>query len=585
MTKAVLAAGLALATATNSDAATNYGDFSDIPPGSVMYLDVTESSGTTPAPSYGAPDITGNLLDFDPTVFAADATDGDSELIDGQLNFDVMADDGFAISSLLVTEGGDYSLFGTGSGATQVAAALSVSVEILEVDGLVVGPPNDGGLNVSFTDSFTGTPQLLDDWSLAALVDFDAILADNNIDFVLGVTKAEVVIDNQLIAISEDLSTAFIAKKDFKTVVAALYRFARLPGYADLRGPVLDKMQAHGVRGTLLLASEGVNGTIAGSREGIDAVLSFLKSQPALNALTHKESFCDEMPFRRTKVRLKKEIVTMGVEGVDPLHVVGTYVKPEDWNELIADPDVTLIDTRNDYEVELGTFEGAIDPKTESFREFPGYAKETLKPGQTKKVAMFCTGGIRCEKATAYVKALGFEEVYHLEGGILKYLEEVPQDKSKWQGECFVFDERVSVGHGLTPGPYALCYACRMPISDQDMLSEHYRKGISCPRCIDQVDPERRARFEQRQKQAWVVAATAVAAIGLPQVASATERGQAPQQVQDDRNNTRLEAQQVAAQWIDALLSADMDDAMSLMRLPAMQKHQDRVLNDLEVIP
>lgn len=284
-------------------------------------------------------------------------------------------------------------------------------------------------------------------------------------------------------------------------VVAALYRFVRLPDHASLRQPLLDQMQAHGVRGTLLLASEGINGTIAGPRAGIDKVLAFLRSQPALGELTHKESFCNEMPFRRTKVRLKKEIVTMGVEGIDPLHVVGTYVKPEDWNDLIADPDVTLIDTRNDYEVELGTFEGAIDPHTESFRGFPEYAKEALKPGKTKKVAMFCTGGIRCEKATAYVKELGFDEVYHLEGGILKYLEEVPQQQSKWRGECFVFDERVSVGHGLTPGPYALCYACRMPISDEDMQSEHYRKGISCPRCIDRVDPKRRARFEQRQKQ------------------------------------------------------------------------------------
>lgn len=284
-------------------------------------------------------------------------------------------------------------------------------------------------------------------------------------------------------------------------VVAALYRFVRLPGFADLREPLLDQMQQHGVRGTLLLASEGINGTIAGSRQGIDAVLAYIKAQPALSEMTHKESFCDEMPFRRTKVKLKKEIVTMGVQDIDPLHVVGTYVKAEDWNEFIADPDVTLIDTRNGYECELGTFEGAIDPKTESFREFPEYAQDKLTPGKTKKVAMFCTGGIRCEKATAYVKQLGFDEVYHLEGGILKYLEEVPEEESKWRGECFVFDERVSVGHGLVPGPYALCYACRMPISDHDMLSEHYRKGVSCPRCYDKVDPERRTRFEQRQKQ------------------------------------------------------------------------------------
>jgi len=289
-------------------------------------------------------------------------------------------------------------------------------------------------------------------------------------------------------------------------VVAALYRFVRMPGYAELREPVLDQMQRHGVRGTLLLASEGINGTIAGPRKGIDAVLGYLRMQPGLTELTHKESYCDEMPFRRTKVRLKNEIVTMGIAGIDPERAAGTYVKPEDWNDLIADPEVTLIDTRNDYEVELGTFEGAIDPQTASFRDFPDYAEKQLKPGRTKKVAMFCTGGIRCEKATAYVKQLGFDEVYHLQGGILKYLEEVPEDQSKWQGECFVFDERVSVGHGLVPGPYALCYACRMPISDADMQSEHYRKGVSCPRCIEKVDAERRQRFEQRQKQVELAA-------------------------------------------------------------------------------
>jgi UPF0176 protein len=297
-------------------------------------------------------------------------------------------------------------------------------------------------------------------------------------------------------------------------VVAALYRFVRLSDFAALREPLLEQMQTHGVRGTLLLASEGVNGTIAGPRGGIDAVLSYLKAQPGLAELTHKESFCEEMPFLRTKVKLKKEIVTMGVDNLDPEHATGTYVKPEDWNDLIAQPDVTLIDTRNDYEVELGTFEGAIDPQTASFREFPEYADQALAPGKTKKVAMFCTGGIRCEKATAYVKQLGFEEVYHLQGGILKYLEEVPEDQSMWKGECFVFDERVSVGHGLTPGPYALCYACRMPISDADMQSEQYRKGISCPRCYDKLDSERLKRFEQRQKQVELAEARGEVHIG-----------------------------------------------------------------------
>lgn len=299
-----------------------------------------------------------------------------------------------------------------------------------------------------------------------------------------------------------------------KIVVAALYRFVRLDTPEALREPLLALMGQLGVRGTLLLATEGINGTVAGPREGIDALLAWLRDQPRLAELTHKESFCDEMPFLRTKVRLKKEIVTMGVEGIDPEHAAGTYVKPADWNALIEDPDVILIDTRNDYEVELGTFEGAIDPQTQSFREFPGYVNDQLDPGKHKKVAMFCTGGIRCEKSTAYLRHLGFEEVYHLEGGILKYLEEVSPEQSKWQGECFVFDDRVSVGHGLEPGPYKLCYACRMPISEADTQSEHFINGISCPRCYDKVDRERRARFEERQKQVQLAAKRGLVHIG-----------------------------------------------------------------------
>ncbi len=289
-------------------------------------------------------------------------------------------------------------------------------------------------------------------------------------------------------------------------VVAALYRFVRLEQADRLRDPLLDQMRLHKVRGTLLLADEGINGTIAGPREGVDAVLAFLKADPRLSALSHKESTCDKMPFRRTKVRLKREIVTMGVDNIDPVHAAGTYVKPKDWNALIADPAVTVIDTRNAYEVELGSFERAIDPATESFREFPDFARTQLDPEKHRKIAMFCTGGIRCEKATAYLRQIGFEEVYHLEGGVLKYLEEVPADESLWRGECFVFDERVSVGQGLTPGPYTLCYACRMPVSEADRQSEHYRKGVSCPRCVDAVDRERRRRFEQRQKQVELAA-------------------------------------------------------------------------------
>lgn len=306
-------------------------------------------------------------------------------------------------------------------------------------------------------------------------------------------------------------------------VVAALYRFVRLDGYADLREPLLSLMRRVGVRGTLLLAGEGVNGTIAGPRAGIDAVLGHLRTDPRLAELTHKESYCQAMPFLRTKVKLKKEIVTMGVEGLDPEHAAGTYVKPADWNALIDDPDVILIDTRNAYEVELGTFEGAVDPQTDSFREFPGYADEQLDPAKHKKVAMFCTGGIRCEKATAYLRQQGFDEVYHLEGGVLKYLEEVPAEQSRWHGECFVFDDRVSVGHGLKPGPYTLCYACRMPISESDMASEHFIKGVSCPRCYDKVDAAHRARFEQRQLQVELAAARGELHIGEDASASSAD--------------------------------------------------------------
>lgn len=284
-------------------------------------------------------------------------------------------------------------------------------------------------------------------------------------------------------------------------VVAALYKFARLDDYETLREPLLDLMMEQDVRGTLLLASEGVNGTISGPRSGINRVLDWLRSDIRLADLEHKESFHDEHPFLRTKVKLKKEIVTMGVEGIDPNRTVGTYLTPEEWNEVISDPETILIDTRNDYEVEVGTFKGAINPHTRTFREFPAYVKETLDPAKHKKVAMFCTGGIRCEKSTAYLKELGFDEVYHLKGGILKYLEETPRENSLWQGECFVFDERVTVDHDLNPGEYDQCHACRRPISEQDQESELFQLGVSCPHCYDESSPEQKARFAERQKQ------------------------------------------------------------------------------------
>lgn len=284
-------------------------------------------------------------------------------------------------------------------------------------------------------------------------------------------------------------------------VIAALYKFVSLPDYQEMREPLLEYCLQAGVKGTLLLASEGVNGTIAGTREGIDSVLNYLKADERLKELSHKESLDAEMPFYRMKVKLKKEIVTMGVEGIDPRRVVGTYVAPKDWNELISDPEVVLVDTRNDYEYELGSFKGAINPNTKSFREFPQYVAENMDPARHKKVAMFCTGGIRCEKSTAFMKEQGFEEVYHLHGGILQYLEDVPSEESLWDGECYVFDNRVSVDHNLQPGSYDLCHGCREPITDADKQSEKYIEGVTCPRCHDTQTPEQRARFMERQKQ------------------------------------------------------------------------------------
>lgn len=284
-------------------------------------------------------------------------------------------------------------------------------------------------------------------------------------------------------------------------VVCALYQFVALPDFETLRQPLLDVMLAHHVKGTLLLASEGINGTIAGDRNGIDAVLTHLKQDKRFQAIVYKESFDDTMPFYRSKVKLKKEIVTMGVEGIDPKHVVGTYVKPSDWNALISDPDVLLIDTRNDYEIGIGTFKNAINPNTKTFREFPDYVKTQLDPNRHRKVAMFCTGGIRCEKSTAYLKEQGFDDVYHLEGGILKYLEDVPAEHSLWQGECFVFDNRVAVNHQLEKGQYDQCHACRRPITEDDKQHEHYQPGVSCHHCYDEYSDEQRERFRQREQQ------------------------------------------------------------------------------------
>ncbi|ROQ20594.1 UPF0176 protein [Marinimicrobium koreense] len=284
-------------------------------------------------------------------------------------------------------------------------------------------------------------------------------------------------------------------------VVAALYKFASLPDFQEISDPLRERCVALGLKGTLLLAHEGINGTVAGSREGIDGLLDYLRSDPRLADLEHKESPSDEQPFYRMKVKLKKEIVTMGVEGIDPRQSVGTYVPPSDWNALISDPEVLVIDTRNHYEYAIGSFERALDPQTETFREFPQYVQDNLDPSRYKKVAMFCTGGIRCEKATAYMKAQGFDEVYHLQGGILKYLEEVPEEESLWRGECFVFDNRVAVNHRLEPGTYDQCHGCRHPITEEDKQAPEYMKGVSCPRCYHQLTDDQKARFAERQKQ------------------------------------------------------------------------------------
>ena len=298
-------------------------------------------------------------------------------------------------------------------------------------------------------------------------------------------------------------------------VVAALYHFATLDDYQGMRQPIQDFCDAHGLKGSLLLAREGINGTVAGSREGIDALLEFLRDDDRLQALEHKESFASEPPFYRMKVKLKKEIVTLGVEGVDPNVCVGTYIEAKQWNDVISDPDVLVLDTRNDYEYEIGTFKGAIDPKTDTFREFPAYVEKHCDPKKHKKVAMFCTGGIRCEKASAYMLKQGYEEVFHLKGGILKYLEEVPEEESLWQGECYVFDDRVAVLHGLKEGHYSLCRGCRWPLRDEDKQSKHYEEGICCERCYDVLTPEKRARLAEREKQSRLAANRGEAHLGM----------------------------------------------------------------------
>ena len=306
-----------------------------------------------------------------------------------------------------------------------------------------------------------------------------------------------------------------------KYLTAALYKFVSLPKYIALQAPIHKACEAHHIKGTILLASEGINGTIAGLPDDIHCVLNFLRTDPlfenCFSDLDHKESFANEHPFYRMKVKLKKEIVTLGVAGVSPTNLVGTYVQPQDWNALISDPDVILIDTRNDYEVDIGTFKGALDPKTTTFREFPEYVAKNLDKTKHKKVAMFCTGGIRCEKASSYMMDQGFEEVYHLQGGILKYLETVEEKDSLWQGECFVFDQRVAVKHNLEVGEFDQCYACRHPLSPAEMQSAQYTPGISCPYCYNTISKEKRASLTERQKQVILAKKRGEAHIGEKQ--------------------------------------------------------------------
>ncbi|MDF1818012.1 MAG: rhodanese-related sulfurtransferase [Immundisolibacteraceae bacterium] len=286
-----------------------------------------------------------------------------------------------------------------------------------------------------------------------------------------------------------------------KTLVTAFYRFVALDDYCDLRQPLLEWMGDRQIKGTVLLAPEGINGTIAGPETGVAELFEWFDRDPRLAAMPRKTAWHDQPPFFRTKVRLKKEIVKLGVDGIDPRKHAGTYVPPTEWNQLISDPAVTVIDTRNDYEVQIGTFENAVQPHTQRFSELPDYIEQQLAGDKNKKIAMFCTGGIRCEKSTAYLKQQGFEQVYHLEGGILNYLAQVPEEESLWQGECFVFDRRVAVNHQLEQGEYEECHACRMPLSAEDRQCESYQPGVSCRHCQDQRTDNDRQRFKERERQ------------------------------------------------------------------------------------
>lgn len=305
-----------------------------------------------------------------------------------------------------------------------------------------------------------------------------------------------------------------------KYLITALYHFVRIDDPAMLKGELEAFLTANDIKGTILVAPEGINGTVSGSETAIAALHRYLRSDPRFESLETKESWHEDVPFHRTKVRLKKEIVTMGVEGIDPSSQAGKYLRPSEWNDLLDQEDVVVIDTRNDYEYQIGTFKGALNPKTTSFRELPSFLDEHLEQMKGKKIAMFCTGGIRCEKSTSYLTSKGFDEVYHLQGGILKYLEEIPVEQSKWQGECFVFDGRVAVDHTLEKGIYEQCFACRMPLSPEEMKDSRYEHGISCPHCFDAHSDEQKARHAEREKQMRIAEELGICHIGGQQKAA-----------------------------------------------------------------
>ena len=313
---------------------------------------------------------------------------------------------------------------------------------------------------------------------------------------------------------------------DQNIIIVALYKFVELSDFQELRNPILDYCINSDIRGTILLAKEGINGTIAGKRSQIDNFFNYLNKDPRFNNMEYKESINASVPFYRMKVKLKNEIVTMGCENINPSCMSGNYVEPKDWNELISDPEVTLVDTRNYYEYNIGTFKGAINPNTKNFRDFPDFVKNNLDIKKNKKIAMFCTGGIRCEKSTSYLRQQGFEDVYHLKGGILKYLEVIPKSESLWQGECFVFDNRVAVDHELKSGTYDQCHGCRHPITDEDKKSKYFKKGVSCPLCFEKLTDDQKLRFSERQKQ-----------IDLASERNVTHMGASPPKRQLQNNN------------------------------------------------